>query len=129
VDFILEAIARLSSWEGAKGKTYHLTDPHPHTALGIAQLLAKSIGKSFVFVPVPLPIAKLLLAAPPVSQWLGMPSQTLDYFDHPVRYDASRATADLARFGIACPLFAEYVQRLVAFWKKKKAEITRGAMV
>ncbi len=129
IDFVLEAIARLSSWVGAKGKTYHLTDPNPHTALDIAELLAKSIGKSFVFVPVPLPIAKLALAAPQVSQWLGMPGQTLDYFDHPVHYDASRATADLARFGVACPPFAEYVQRLVAFWKKKKAEITRGAMI
>jgi len=129
VDFVLEAIARLSSWEGAKGKTYHLTDPSPHTALGVAELLAKSIGKSFVFVPVPLPVAKLALAAPQVSEWLGMPGQTLDYFDHPVHYDASTATADLARFGIVCPPFREYVQRLVAFWKKKKAEITRGAMI
>jgi thioester reductase-like protein len=129
VDFVLEAIARLSSWEGAKGKTYHLTDPSPRTALGVAELLAKSIGKSFVFIPVPLPIAKLALAAPQVSEWLGMPSQTLDYFDHPVHYDASAATADLARFGVACPPFVEYVQKLVAFWKKKNADITRGAMI
>jgi thioester reductase-like protein len=128
VDFVLEAIARLSSWEGARGKTYHLTDPSPQTALGIAELLAKSIGKSFVFVPVPLPVAKLALALPKVGEWLGMPSQTLDYFDHPVHYDAARATADLARFGVACPPIAGYVQRLVAFWRKKKAEITRGAM-
>jgi len=129
VDFVLEAISRLSTWDGATGKTYHLTDPRPRTALEIAELLAKSIGKSFVFVPVPLLLAKLALAAPQVSGWLGMPAQSLDYFDHPVHYDASAATADLARFGVACPPYADYVQRLVAFWKKRKSEITRGAMV
>ncbi len=129
VDFVLEGIARLSSWDGAKGKTYHLTDPKPKSALGIAEILAKSIGKSFVFVPVPLPIARLVFALPQVPSLLGMPGQTLDYFDHPVHYDASQATHDLARFGVTCPDFEEYVQKLVAFWKKKRSEITRGAMV
>jgi thioester reductase-like protein len=129
VDYVLEAIARLGAWDGAIGKTYHLTDPAPETALSLADLLAKSIGKSFVFVPVPLPIAKLAFVAPQVSRWLGMPGQTLDYFDHPVHYDAAQATKDLARFGIECPPFRSYVQRLVAFWKKKKTEITRGAMI
>jgi thioester reductase-like protein len=129
IDYVLEAIAQLGSWDGAIGRTYHLTDPAPETALGVAELLAKSIGKSFVFVPVPLPLAKLAFVAPQVSRWLGMPGQTLDYFDHPVHYDSARATRDLARFGLECPPFRAYVQRLVAFWKKKRAEITRGAMI
>jgi len=129
VDFVLEAIARLGAWDGAVGKTYHLTDPEPKTALGVAELLAKSIGKSFVYVPVPLPIARLAFVLPRVSTWLGMPAETLDYFDHPVHYDSKQATRDLARFGIACPPFVSYVQRLVAFWKKKHSEITRGAMI
>jgi hypothetical protein len=58
-----------------------------------------------------------------------MPGETLDYFDHPVHYDSAQATKDLARFGLECPPFRAYVQRLVAFWKKKRAEITRGAMI
>ncbi len=129
VDYVLEAIARLGAWDGAIGKTYHLTDPAPETALGVAELLAKSIGKSFVFVPVPLPLAKLAFVVPQLSKWLGMPGETLDYFDHPVHYDSARAVKDLARFGLECPPFRSYVQRLVAFWKKRRAEITRGAMI
>jgi thioester reductase-like protein len=129
IDFVLEAIARLGAWDGAIGKTYHLTDPSPETALALADLLAKSIGKSFVYVPVPLPLAKLAFVVPQVSGWLGMPGETLDYFDHPVHYDAAQATKDLARFGLECPPFRSYVQRLVAFWKKKRTEITRGAMI
>ncbi len=128
VDFVLEGIARLSTWDASKGKTYHLTDPSPLAALDLAELLARSIGKSFVFLPVPLTVGRLAFAVPQVSQLLGMPGQALDYFDHAVHYDARHATKDLARFGLKCPRFPDYVQPLVAFWKKKKGEITRGAM-
>jgi thioester reductase-like protein len=129
VDFVLEAIARLSTWKGAVGKTYHLTDPSPKTAFQLEELFARAIGKSFVYLPVPLPLAKLIFAAPGVEGAFRMPAQTLDYFDHPVRYDAEVATADLARFGVACPPFDDYVQRLVKFYREKSAEITRGAMI
>jgi thioester reductase-like protein len=129
VDFVLEAIARLSTWGGAVGKTYHLTDPSPSTAFEIEEMFSKAIGKSFVYVPVPLPIAKLLFAPKQVQRLFGMPSQTLDYFDHPCLYDASNATRDLKRFGVACPPFTDYVQTLVSFYLKKVGQITRGAMI
>lgn len=129
VDFVLEAIARLSTWGGAVGKTYHLTDPSPSTAFEIEEMFSKAIGKSFVYVPVPLPIAKLLFAPKQVQRLFGMPSQTLDYFDHPCMYDASNATRDLKRFGVACPPFTDYVQTLVSFYLKKVGQITRGAMI
>ena len=129
VDFVLEAIARLSTWDGAVGKTYHLTDPMPSTAFEIEEMFARALDKSFVYVPVPLPVAQLLFWPPPVQRYFGMPVQTLDYFDFPGRYDAAQATADLARFGVVCPHFRDYVQTLVAFYLKKVGEITRGAMI
>ncbi|MDL2718310.1 MAG: SDR family oxidoreductase [Acidobacteriota bacterium] len=129
VDFVLEAIARLSTWPGAIGKTYHLTDPSPATAFEIEEMFAKALGKSFLYVPVPLLIAKLLFTPTPIQKAFGMPVQSLDYFDHPVHYDAKRATKDLARFDVACPPFSDYVQHLVAFWRTKKDAITRGAMI
>ncbi|HMA28475.1 MAG TPA: SDR family oxidoreductase [Thermoanaerobaculia bacterium] len=129
VDFVLEAIARLSTWEAAAGKTYHLTDPHPKTAFEIEEMFAKALGKSFVYLPVPHLVAKLLFTPGPIQKSFGMPVQSLDYFDHPVRYDSRLATADLARFGVKCPPFTDYVQKLVAFWRTKKDTITRGAMI
>src|SRR5262249_41227424 len=87
VDFLLEALAPLHSWDGAVGQTYHLTDPSPKTAFQLEELFARAIGKSFVYVPLPLPAAKLLFAAPGVESTFKMPAQTLDYFDHPVIYD------------------------------------------
>ena len=129
VDFVLEAIARLSTWDGSAGKTYNLTDPSPMTAYEIEELTAHALGKSFVYVPVPLPIAKLLFFPPAVQQLFGMPTESLDYFDHTCRYDCATATADLARFGVKCPPLADYFQRLVRFYLEHVGEITRGAMV
>lgn len=129
VDFVLEAIARLSTWEGAVGKTYNLTDPSPLSAFQIEELFAKALGKTFLYVPVPLLVAKLAFSPDAVQKAFGMPVQTLDYFDHEVRYDCSQATEDLATFGLKCPAFTDYAQRLIAFYLKNVGEITRGAMV
>lgn len=128
VDFVLEAIARLSTWDGAREKTYHLTDPNPISAFEIEELFARALGKAFVYVPIPLVVGKLLFAPPAIQSIFRMPAQTLDYFDHPVKYESALATADLARFGVACPRFEEYVQRLVRFYREKSGQ-SRGAMI
>jgi len=128
VDFVLEALARLSTWSGAVGKTYHLTDPAPKSAFEIEELFSRALGKSFVYLPVPLPIAKLIFSPAAVQAAFKMPSQTLDYFDHPVTYDCAVASEDLARFGVSCPPFDSYVQRLVRFYQEK-AGASRGAMI
>jgi uncharacterized protein YbjT (DUF2867 family) len=83
VDFVVEALARLSAVPESLGKTYHLTDPQPLPALEIARLLAAGMGKRFAFVPLPLGPAKALLRLPVLGSLLGVPPQALDYFDHP----------------------------------------------
>jgi len=58
-----------------------------------------------------------------------MPVQSLDYFDHPCRYDASQATADLARLGLRCPRLPDYLDRLIAFYLENKRGVRRSAMI
>jgi thioester reductase-like protein len=129
VDFVVEGLARLSAMPASLGRTYHLTDPEPPTVLEVAQLFAKELGKSFVYVPVPLPLARLALSPPPVQRALGMPVQTLDYFDNPCRYDTANASRDLGAAGVRCPRLADYVGRLVAFYKENRGTVRRAAMV
>lgn len=129
VDFVLEAMAQLSSWDGSVGKTYHLTDPHPLSAYEIEELFAKALGKQFLYVPVPTVLAKLLFSPPPVQDYFKMPAVTVEYFDHPVKYDNAQAAADLAPFGVSCPRFTDYAQNLVAFYRRHVEKITRGAMI
>jgi thioester reductase-like protein len=129
VDFVVEALSRLSASEVSRGKTYHLTDPHPHGPVEIAELFAKALGKSFVYVPVPASLARAMFTPGPVQRFFGMPVEALDYFDDGVRHDATVATADLASLGIECPRLADYVPRLVEFYRAKRDEVRQSAMI
>lgn len=129
VDFVMEALAQLSALPGSLGRTYHLTNPDPPTVNEVQEIFAKSLGKSFLYLPVPMTLAKTVFAPAAVQRFFGLPSQAIDYFDHPCRYDSSQAEADLAPLGIRCPRFQDYVQRLVAFYRLKREEVRRGAMI
>jgi thioester reductase-like protein len=129
VDFVVEAMARLGALAGQPGRTYHLTDPAPLSTFEVSRLFARALGKRLVFVPVPKRVARALLSPGPVRRYFGMPLETLDYFDHPCVYDAAQATADLALLGVACPKLPDYVDRLVAFYRARRGQVRRGAMV
>ena len=92
-------------------------------------MFAEAIGKSFVYVPVPMAVAKAFFTPKPVQRVFGMPLQSLDYFDDPVRHDTAQATKDLAELGIECPRLADYMPRLVAFYRAHRDEVRREAMV
>src|SRR5262249_37396248 len=129
VDFVVDALTALSGMPGSLGKTYHLTDPHPHSAVEIPRMFPSAIGKRFASAPVPTPLARVLFSPKPVQSFFGMPRQALDYSDAPVRHDATQATADLAALGIACPRLPDYVPVLVNFYRARMDEIRRGALV
>ena len=94
----------------------------------VARLLARELGKRFAFVPVPLALARAAFRPAAVQRYLGMPVEALDYFDHPCRYDATLATADLATRGVACPSFPSYVRPMVAFYRAHRGRVRRDAM-
>jgi thioester reductase-like protein len=129
VDYVIEALAWLSASPASLGKTYHLTDPNPLTALEVAELFARILGKHFLFVPLPLLAAKAALAAPAVQRLLGMPVQALEYFDNPCRYDATEAQKALAAHDLSCPRFPDYAETLVAFYRKQRDLVRRSAMI
>jgi thioester reductase-like protein len=128
VDFVVEALARLSSSAKSLGKTYHLTDPSPLSVHEVGKLLASALGKSFVYPPVPLFLAKTLFTPGPVQRFFGVPVQTLDYFADQCHYDTSNASHDLGHLGVRCPPLPDYVDKLVAFYLKKRDEVRSAAM-
>ena len=129
VDFIVEALAQLSSAPQSLGKTYHLTDPDPLSVGELEDLFAKALGKSFLYIPVPMAVAKMALAPRALPRFLGMPVQTVDYFDHPCRYDATQATADLLSLGVRCPRLPDFLQKLVAFYMAHRDNVRKTAMI
>jgi len=129
VDFVVEALARLASAESSRGKTYHLTDPEPLAVVEVGKLLARALGKSFAFAPVPGAVARALFAPAAVQRFFGVPVEVLDYFEHDCRYDTTEASRDLAALGVSCPRFADYVDRLVAFYRAHPDDVRRSAMI
>ncbi len=129
VDFVVEALARLSTSPEAAAKTYHLTDPDPLPVTELTRLFARALGRSFVFLPVPLAAARVLFSPRFVQDYLGLPVQSLAYFDHPCRHDATQATADLAPLGVTCPRLPDYAIRLVEFYRERRDEVRRSAMI
>jgi uncharacterized protein YbjT (DUF2867 family) len=129
VDFVMEAIARLSLSPASRGRTYHLADPRPLSAFEVGELFAHELGKRFAYVPVPTGLARAVFAPAWVQRHFGMPVQSLDYFDHPCRYDTTQATSDLAGLGVRCPPLSSYVGPLVAFYRAHRDGVRRAAMV
>ena len=127
VDFVIEALARLSASPGSAGKTYHLTDRDPLSPAAIARLFAGALGKSFLFVPVPMAVAKAAFL--PIHGLIGMPLEALDYFSDPVRHDSTVATRDLGALGLSCPRLADYTPALVAFYRAERDRVRRDAMI
>jgi thioester reductase-like protein len=129
VDFVIEAIARLSTSPEHAGKTYHLADPNPLSVNELLRLFSRALGRRFVNVPLPLPVARALFAPKLVQSYLGLPVQALSYFDHPCRYDTTHASAALDSFGLRCPRLVDYLEPLVDFYRKRRDEVRRSAMV
>ena len=48
----------------------------------------------------------------------GAPPESIVYLNHPVRFDTRRADDLLARHGLRCPRFEEYVQPVVEFFRE-----------
>ena len=122
-------MAVLSACAVSMGKTYHLCDPQPHSPGELAEMFAEAIGKRFLFVPVPMAVARGFFSPKPVQRFFGMPLESLDYFDDPVRHDTSQATRDLADLGVECPRLADYLPRLVEFYASHRDGVRREAMV
>jgi thioester reductase-like protein len=129
VDFVVDALAALSSAEASRGKTYHLTDPNPRSSAELAEIFAAALGKQFVYVPMPLFMARAAFSPKPVQRFFGMPVEALAYFDDPVRHDATEATRDLAALGLACPRLEDYVPKLVSFYRAHEDSVRREAMI
>ena len=100
------------------GQTLHLVDPEPVTASELLTMLAREYaGREPAYrVPPKLVEASLRLEAVR-NMFAGAPRESIRYLNHPVRFDTRRADEILARHGLRCPRFPEYVGPMVAFFR------------
>lgn len=119
VDFIVEAMAAGTKDEEAVGATLQLADPNPLTTRQFVRLLSRTLTQKDPWGPaVPDVVMKPFLAFGPTRRFYGgTPFESLVFLRHPVVYDTTEATRILARHGLRCPGFHEYVPTMVDFFR------------
>jgi thioester reductase-like protein len=119
VDFVVDALLAGSTDERAVGETLHLVDPEPVTAAQVLTTLAREYaGKEPAYrMPPRLVQASLRLEAVRKA-FSGTPQESIQYLNHPVRFDTRRAQDLLERSGLRCPRFEEYVGPMVSFFRR-----------
>lgn len=115
VDFVVDAIAELSTDEKARGKTIALADPEPLTTAELFDAIAfEMTGRKSEFSPSPKLVEWFLSRpfSPPIT---GLPAHGVPYFFIEQTYDTSAADKMLADHGVKCPRFTDYLENLLKF--------------
>ena len=115
VDFVIDA---MRAGAGA-GDTLHLVDPDPVPATKIFDTLGQAyMGKKSSYRLPPKAVAASLRVPAVRRFFAGAPSESIQYLNHPVRFDTRRAEQVLGAKGITCPHLEDYVEPMVRFFRE-----------
>jgi len=119
VDFVVSGLMAGSKDDKAIGETFHLVDPEPISAGEVFTLLSELYANKKPSYTVPARPVALALKSKRVQQLFeGIPAESIQYLNHPVRYDARRASDLLERNGLRLPRFPEYAETMVKFFRE-----------
>jgi thioester reductase-like protein len=119
VDFIVDAITAAAKDPEALGETLHLVDPDPVKAAELFKKLASEYTGREPKLKVPPKMVENSLRSKAISKaFYGAPRESIQYLNHPVTFDTRRAEDILARSGVRCPAFDEYVGNMVKFFRE-----------
>ena len=114
-DFVVDAMVSLAKDERAIGATVHLADPQPLTTEQLFDAISQVIKGRDSLTTIPAGIVYPVLMLPFAPKITGLPHSAVPYFFLEQTYDTTRAGELLAPYGISCPRFPDYVEKLVNF--------------
>jgi thioester reductase-like protein len=118
VDFVVNGLMAGAKDDKAVGETFHLVDPEPITSGEVFTLLSELYANKKPAYTIPAAPVTMALRLKPVRElFQGIPSESIQYLNHPVRYDARQASDLLARNGLRLPRFPEYAETMVKFFR------------
>jgi thioester reductase-like protein len=127
VDFVIDAMTAAAGDPEAAGRTLHLVDPDPISAAEVLALLAREYAGREPKLRVPPQLVTAALKVPAVRGfYAGAPPEGIRYLNHPVRFDTRQASEMLARHGLRCPRFEEYVGPIVSFFRQHEDDPAYG---
>jgi thioester reductase-like protein len=119
VDFVVDALTAAAADPASVGETLHLVDPEPISSLELMRTLSREYAGREPSYKLPPKAIELSLRSKTVRRaFSGAPPESIVYLNHPVRFDTRRASDLLARHGLRCPRFEEYVGPVVRFFKE-----------
>ena len=119
VDFVIDALAVADDDPALVGETLHLVDPEPVTASEVFGTLAREYAGREPSYRVPTRLVQTSLRSKRIrAMFSGAPPESIEYLSHAVRFDTRRADELLARHGLRCPRFDEYVGQIVRFFRE-----------
>jgi thioester reductase-like protein len=123
VDFVVSALVAAAGDPKAAGQTLHLVDPEPISALELMRTLSREYAGREPSYRLPSRAVEMSLRSKSVRKaFSGAPPESIVYLNHPVRFDTRRASDVLARHGLHCPRFEEYVGPVVYFFKEHEED-------
>jgi thioester reductase-like protein len=123
VDFVVDALAAVAGEPAAEGETLHLVDPDPISARELLTALSREYAGKDPGYKLPPRLIESSLRFKAVRQMFsGAPQESIRYLNHEVRFDTRRADDLLARAGLRCPRFEEYVGPMVKFFREHEAD-------
>lgn len=114
IDYAIRASHFIGLQPSARGRTFHLADPHPLTARRVFELIARAGGRRTARGYIPSNIARALLRTPGLERFMRSPRAFVEQLASAVRYDTRNADQILAGSGVACPPFESYVDQILA---------------
>jgi thioester reductase-like protein len=119
IDFVIDALATADDDPELVGETLHLVDPEPVTAREVFSMLSREYAGREPRYRVPPKLVQGTLRSKKVREMFsGAPPESIQYLNHAVRFDTRRADELLARHGLRCPRFEEYVGPVVEFFRE-----------
>ncbi|MEW6363044.1 MAG: SDR family oxidoreductase [Acidobacteriota bacterium] len=116
VDFVVDCLATIPGIDGTEGKTFHLADPDPVTVIEVCRLVSDRMGVPRPLGHYPPRLLKMVLAIKPISDLLGIPQETVVYFNHQVVYDCTNTVRALRATQVSCPPLKSYLNNLLRFY-------------
>ncbi|WP_171447944.1 SDR family oxidoreductase [Corallococcus carmarthensis] len=129
VDFVVEAVWRLSRDGRAKGRTFHLVDPNPMSARRVYELIAEKAHKRLPRFNLSARAADVMLRLPVLEKLARPQRAAISYVNHLAIYNCHNTLELLDGTGVRCPPLSSYLDQLVAYVREQYKQRKEGAEV
>jgi NAD(P)-dependent dehydrogenase (short-subunit alcohol dehydrogenase family) len=133
VDFVVDALEKISHLSDIHGECYHLVDPVGYRLRDVLEIFSKAAHapkmnlfvNAALFGLIPSSITKGLMALSPmrrirtaIMKDLGLPEGILKFLNYPTRFDCRETLKKLKGSHIECPNLNDYGWRLWDYWER-----------